>query len=192
MRIFYLRTLAAFFLPIADRQRLLERGLDFQPDIVIENGDYIYWSQLTLLGKSDPLVEAWHKIYVQIGTMDRSIPVLGTDNEAIFKDIVDPKIAKLYGTRLRSTPTFMLGDDHDLFENDEATDDFISLPPSPHSLQAARATQSLYYPEFLPNSTRSQSLPGSNTHDRLAGLSEVFGTLRYGKLLEGLLYDTKR
>ena len=181
-----------FFLPIADRQRLLERGLGFQPDIVIANGDHIYWDQLTLLSKSGPLVEAWHKIYAQIGTMDRNIPVLGTHNEAILKRIVDPQIAKLYGTRLRSTPTFMLSDDHDLFENDEATDELISLPPSAHSLQAARATQRLYYPEFLPDPTRSQKLPGSSATDRFAGLSEVFGTIRYGKLLETLLYDTKR
>ena len=181
-----------FFLPLAARQRLLQRGLAFQPDIVIANGDHIYWDQLTLLSKSGPLVDAWHKIYKQTGTMERSIPVLGTANEEILKRIVDPQIAKLYGTRLRSTPTYMLTDDHDLFENDEASEDFISLPPSQHSLEAARATQHLYYPEFLPDPTRPTSLPGSSAADRTAGLSEVFGTIRYGNLLETLLYDTKR
>jgi phosphodiesterase/alkaline phosphatase D-like protein len=179
-------------LSLADRQRLLERGLAFQPDLVIANGDHIYWDQITLLNKSGPLVEAWHKIYKQTGTMDRNISVLGTDNEAILKRIVDPQIAKLYRTRLRSTPSYMLTDDHDLFENDEASEEFISLPPSQHSLEAARATQSLYYPEFLPDPTLPTSLPGSSARDRIAGLSEVFGTIRYGKLLEALLYDTKR
>jgi phosphodiesterase/alkaline phosphatase D-like protein len=181
-----------FFLPIASRQRLLERGLAFQPDLVIANGDHIYWDQITLLNKSGPLVEAWHEIYKKIGTMDRNIPVLGTDNEEVLKRIVDPQIAQLYGTRLRSTPTYMLTDDHDLFENDEASDEFISLPPSQHSLEAARATQHLYYPEFLEDATRPDSLSGSSASDRISGLSEVFGTIRYGNLLEALLYDTKR
>ena len=181
-----------FFLPLAQRQQLLERGLAFQPDLVIANGDHIYWDQLTLLNKNESLIEAWHKIYRQTGTMDRNLPVLGTKNEAILKRIVDPQIAQLYGTRLRSTPGFMLTDDHDLFENDEANEELISLPPSKHSLEAARATQHLYYPEFLPDPTRPASLPGSSAKDRVAGLSEVFGTIRYGRLLEALLYDTKR
>lgn len=86
----------------------------------------------------------------------------------------------------------MLTDDHDLFENDEASEELISLPPSKHSLEAARATQHLYYPEFLQDDTRPVTLPGSSAADRLPGLSEVFGTIRYGKLLEALLYDTKR
>ena len=181
-----------FFLPLAIRQRLLERGLAFTPDLVVANGDHIYWDQLTLLNKPENLVKAWHDIYKQVGTLDRNLAVLGTKNEAILKRIVDPQIALLYGTRLRSTPTYMLTDDHDLFENDEASEELISLPPSKHALEAARATQYLYYPEFLSDDTRPESLPGTSATDRLPGLSEVFGTIRYGKLLEALLYDTKR
>ena len=130
-----------FFLPLAARQKLLHRGLEFEPDLVIANGDHIYWDQRTLLSKSGPLVEAWQKIYQQVGSMDRDMAVLGTSNEAILKRIVDPQIADLYGTTLRSTPSYMLTDDHDLFENDEAHDDYISLPPEAHSLEAARGAR---------------------------------------------------
>ena len=37
----------AAFLPVATRQRLLERGLSYSPDVVIANGDHIYWDQAT-------------------------------------------------------------------------------------------------------------------------------------------------
>ena len=63
-------------------------------------------------------------------------------------------------------------------------------------LQAARATQRLWYPEFLPDPARPSGLPGADTPDRAAdrpsGLSESFGTLRYGRLAEVLLYDVRR
>jgi hypothetical protein len=63
-------------------------------------------------------------------------------------------------------------------------------------LQAARATQRLWYPEFLPDPARPSGLPGADTPDRTAdrpsGLSESFGTLRYGRLAEVLLYDVRR
>src|SRR5258707_15322447 len=63
-------------------------------------------------------------------------------------------------------------------------------------LQSARATQRLWYPEFLPDPNRSPGLPGSDSPDqpsyRPSGLSESFGTLRYGRLAEVLLYDVRR
>jgi hypothetical protein len=59
-------------------------------------------------------------------------------------------------------------------------------------LQLARATQRLYYPEFLPNATQPPSLPWSSAGDRSVGLSESFGTLRFGRLAEILLYDVRR
>jgi hypothetical protein len=57
-------------------------------------------------------------------------------------------------------------------------------------LQLARATQGMYYPEFLPDLARPLGLPWSSTGDR--GVSESFGTLRYGRLVEMLLYDVRR
>ncbi len=183
----------AIFNSIEARQQLLKRGLSFCPDIVIANGDQIYYDERTMLKNKPPLViEAWQDLFDRLGTMDRNLPVFGTPNEQILKCVGDRQIAALYGTSLRSTPTFMLTDDHDLFENDEATSEEITLPPDNHMMDAARATQHLYYPEFLPDPNRPVNLPGSSASDRGDGLSEVFGTVRYGKLFEGLLYDTKR
>jgi hypothetical protein len=56
----------------------------------------------------------------------------------------------------------------------------------------ARATQSLYYPEFLPDATRPSGLPGSSFAGRALPISESFGTLRYGRLAEILLYTVRR
>jgi hypothetical protein len=38
---------------------------------------------------------------------------------------------------------------------------------------------------------RPRSLPGSGSRDRTRGVSEAFGTIRYGRLLEAMLYDCK-
>ena len=96
--------------------------------------------------------------------------------------------APLYGTLCRSTPVFFLQDDHDHFDNDEATDETVTFPPDNFMLQSARATQRLWYPEFLPDPNRSPGLPGSDSPDqsflRPSGLSESFGTLRYGRLVD--------
>jgi phosphodiesterase/alkaline phosphatase D-like protein len=87
---------------------------------------------------------------------------------------------------------FFLQDDHDHFDNDEATDDIITFPPSQFMVQLARATQHMYYPEFLPDVARPRGLPYSSMGDRPRGVSESFGTLRYGRLAEVLLYDIRR
>ena len=86
-----------------------------------------------------------------------------------------------------SASIFFLQDDHDHWENDGA--DVFPIPW--FQLQLARATQSLYYPEFLPDARRPVGLPWSHTPDR-GDLSESFGTLRYGDLAEVLLYDVRR
>lgn len=180
------------FISLAERQRLLQRGLAMKPDIVIANGDQIYWDQETMRRNKPPeVIEAWKRMHDILGMLDDSQAVAGTENEALIRRVGDRQIAQLYGVRLRSTPAFMLTDDHDLFENDEATDDYITLPPDDFRLQAARMVQHLYYPEFLPDRNRPQDLPGSGArgHD---SLSESFGSIRWGKLFEALLYDTKR
>jgi hypothetical protein len=59
-------------------------------------------------------------------------------------------------------------------------------------LALARATQQMYYPEFLPDATRPRGLPWSSAADRTDGVSESFGTIRYGRLVEVLLYDIRR
>ena len=127
-----------------------------------------------------------------LGTFNPDEPVVGFENEQILKRVAGPQIAELYGTRFRSTPMYFISDDHDYFENDDAIDRWITFPPENLELQLQRATQHLYYPEFLHDAERPLGLSGSAAADRSAGLSECFGTLRYGKLLEVLMYDCGR
>lgn len=180
------------FLEMASRHKLMQRGLSFNPDVVIANGDHIYWDQKTLAYRGESFQQPWLEMYEDFGSLDPNMPILGTSNEDILKRIADPQIALLYGVSFRSVPVFMLTDDHDLFENDEAHEGYISLPPETDKLAAARATQNLYYPEFLPDATRPADLQGSSNADRYPGFSEVYGTFRYGNLFEALMYDTKR
>jgi len=178
------------WLPSALRRRLLQRGLSFKPDALIANGDQIYWdlrapkasrgSGASMLGKEIA------------GVFDRAQPVFDTPNEAVFRRATGPQIIPQYGALLRSTPVFFMQDDHDYFDNDEATDDIITFPPDHFMLELARATRRLYYPEYLPDLNRPLGLPGASAPDRPPGVAEAFGTLRYGKLAEILLYDIRR
>ena len=175
------------------RHALLERALSFKPDAVIANGDHIYWDQRTWLESGSPAIRKLASdFYAKVGALDRNLPVFGTKNEIALKAAVDPQIIALYGTRLRSTPVFFFNDDHDYFENDEAEENFITFPPDHFELELARAVQHLYYPEFLPDATRSLMIPGTGAADRPSGVSECFGSLRYGQLIEVLMYDCGR
>ncbi len=177
------------FLPLATRIRLLERGLSFKPDALIANGDHVYWDLRTrasiALGGSKQ-AEAF------AGKFNRVLPVLGTENERVLTRAVGPQVAELYGTRCRSLPVFFIQDDHDYFENDEADDKFVSFPPDDFMLRLARASRRLYYPEFLPDENRPMGLASASALDSPRGVSECFGTLRYGQLLEALMYDCRR
>ena len=178
------------FLPPAVRNRLFRRALSFQPQAAVANGDHVYWDLLSpLTSKRYGASADAEKI---AGKFDRAGIVLGGDNETILKRAVDPQIAPIYGADFRSTPMFFVQDDHDYFDNDEATDDIITFPPTHFMLQLARATQVMYYPEFLPDVARPRGLPWSSAADRPDGVSETFGTIRYGRLAEILLYDIRR
>ena len=181
------------FLPAAVRQRLLRRGLSFAPDALIANGDHVYWDLLA--PRAAPKLGA-SKAAMGYARFDRDAPILGGANESALLRAAGEQISPLYGTLCRSTPVFFLQDDHDHFDNDEATDEAVTFPPDNFMLQSARATQRLWYPEFLPDPYRSPGLPGSDSPDqpglRPSGLSESFGTLRYGRLAEVLLYDVRR
>src|SRR5438552_5723638 len=181
---------ALTFLPAAIRNRLLRRALTFQPDAVVANGDHVYWDLLSPAG--GPRLGASAEAQRIAGTFSRSALVFGGSNETVLKLAAGPQIVPVYGTDFRSTPMFFLQDDHDYFENDEATDQIVTFPPSAFMLQLARATQRLYYPEFLPDATRPLGLAWSSLGDRDGGLSESFGTLRFGRLAEILLYDVRR
>jgi hypothetical protein len=178
------------FLPAAIRRRLLERGLSFKPDAVVANGDQVYWDLRA--PKGSKLLGGSPQAIAFAGTFDRSQPVFGGSNEIPFHRATGPQIVPLYGAACRSTPVFFMQDDHDYFDNDEATDDIITFPPDYFMLNLARATQQLYYPEFLPDIHRPLGLPGASAADRPSGVSESFGTIRYGRLAEILLYDIRR
>lgn len=179
-------------LPLSIRRSLFERALSFAPDIAIANGDHVYWDltfglSAAILGKSPDAIEI-------AGEFDRTLPVLGTENEQVLKRAVDAQIAQLYSTMFRSVPTFFMRDDHDYFENDDYRDEIpprYSFPPSDFSVELARATQWLNYPELLPYAGQPGDLPGAGAPDRPAGTNESFGTIRYGTLFEGLMYDCK-
>lgn len=179
-----------YWVPIAHRQKMLLTGLSHRPDAVIAVGDHVYWDLRSPKGSLNLGGSAIARKLV--GEFDRATPLLGTANEGKLKLAVSPQICDLYGTLFRSTPVFFLQDDHDYFENDEATEEIVTFPPDDFMLRLARATQSLYYPEFLPDLNRPLGLPAASAPDRTPGVSESFGTLRYGKLLEILMYDCRR
>ena len=177
------------FLPVAVRKRLLRRALSYKPDALIANGDQVYWDLAA--PRASPLLGASPRAKEYSGPFERNLPVLGTPNERFLKRAAGEQIAPLYTTDCRSTPVFFMRDDHDYFDNDEATDEIITFPPNHWMRDLARNTQRMYYPEFLPDATRPAGLPGASSLDRPPGVAESFGTLRYGKLAEVLLYEVR-
>tara|TARA_Y100000385_G_C13105220_1_gene647118 strand:- start:668 stop:2269 length:1602 start_codon:yes stop_codon:yes gene_type:complete len=176
---------------ISRRSALLKKGLSFNPDAIIAIGDQIYWDLEEVLPgiAGDGANEL---AFSEAGQFDKSIPILGTSNEEVLKKAVGPQVADLYGTHCRSTPVFMFNDDHDYFENDKATPSSITFPPRHFNLKLARTAQGMYWPEFLPDLNRPIGLSGSNASDKALHSSECFGTLRFGRLAEILMYDCRR
>jgi hypothetical protein len=179
-------------LPTSARNRLLRRALSFQPQAVVANGDHVYWDQRTKK-KDSGFAKGASPLAVQIaGKFDRSLPVLGDRNEEVLKRAAGPQIVPVYGVDFRSTPVFFVQDDHDYFDNDKANDRIVTFPPSWFMMQLARATRAMYYPEFLPDEQRPAGLPWASISPDAHGVSESFGTIRYGNLAEILLYDARR
>ncbi len=174
------------FIKTAFRQQLLSRGLSFDPDIVIANGDHIYWDRKSL---DNTFTKRLVKLRLDniYGHLDLDEPMTSKTNLESFRNIADAQIAELYGCLLRSKPVYFLTDDHDLLENDEAREDLVTFPPQGYMLDGAISTQSMYYPEFLSDRNRPPALTGQG-----GSYNRSYGTIRYGTLLEGLLYDAKR
>lgn len=175
-------------LPTPIRNRLLRRALSFEPDWAVANGDHVYWDL------HSPRVPPERRNPARLAAFDRSADVFGSTNETVLKRVAGPQIVPVYGTDSRSTPVFFLQDDHDYFDNDEGMDEIVTFPSPWFHLQLARATQQLYYPEFLPDPTRPPGLPWGSVGGGAAGagVSESFGTVRFGRLAEVLLYDVRR
>ena len=171
-------------LPTAVRNRFMRRALSFQPQAMVANGDQVYWDLHT------PRIPPAKRDYTRLNSFNRSALIFGDRNETVLKLAAGPQIMPVYGTDFRSTPVFFLQDDHDYFDNDEAWDEIITFPPVWFQLQLARATQKLYYPEFLPDEDRPRGLPWGSIGKE--AVSESWGTIRYGRLAEVLLYDVRR
>lgn len=169
-----------YWVPLAERRRMFARALSFSPDAVIANGDHVYWDQR--YGRGGMVLPR-----NPFGDFARDQPVLGGPNERRLQFAADAQIADLYGTLFRSIPVWFLQDDHDYFENDEASPTGVSFPPDDFMMRLARATRRLYFPEFLPDEGRPGDLPGT-----YGDYSEAFGTLRWGRSAEVLLYDCRR
>lgn len=165
------------------RRRLLRRALSFKPDATIAIGDHVYWDTR---GRSGMAMSQSPISRLTVAPFDTEQPALGGENEGRLKRIVQEQIPDVYGVALRSTPSFFVQDDHDYYENDEATEDLKTFPASPFMLEAATATQKLYYPEFV----NWQGL--NRLHEPDGNLSMHHGTLRFGKLVEMLIYDCRR
>ncbi len=177
------------YLPVSTRQRILRRALSFSPNLAIGVGDQVYWDQnVARRWSSGVALRERELIWGKYGSFDEDLPVFGSANEATLTGCLDEQIASLYSTDFRSVPLILSQDDHDYFENDEGTDDIMTFPPRNFTSRLGRASQSLYYPEFLPDQNRPVHLAGSARN----GMSENYGSYRWGSLLELLMYDCRR
>ena len=177
------------FLPMATRRALLARGLSFKPDALIAIGDQVYWDQRTTLEAQSPRRQRAVDLYAKAGFLDWSLAATSQHNDAVLKLVAGEQITPLYDTQLRSTPSYFINDDHDYFENDEATDRFVTLPPYAYQQRFADHVRNLYLPDFLSDPRRTQPLVGDRKVPSGQHVNASFGALRWGKLAEILMYD---
>ena len=176
--------------PLRVRQAILSKLVSLKPHAIVANGDHVYWD---LFAPRIPrnMVRAKLRLPTQADLINQSRSLERRTKVFLLKTGAE-QIAPLYGTMCRSTPVFFVQGDHDYYDNDEASDEMITFPPSETMLRLARATQKLLYPEFLPDPNRPQGLPGTREDEGRGEISSNYGTLRYGRLLEVLLYDNRR
>ena len=160
------------------------RAYRSSPQAVVANGDHVYWDLLAPVGNARCSACRPKRVKLSPAHSIARRSCSAATTKRVLKRAAGPQIVPVYGTDFRSTPVFFMQDDHDYFDNDEATDEAVTFPPSQFMLSLARATQNMYYPEFLQTSRVRSALPFSSAGDRVWGISESFGTIRYGRLAE--------
>jgi phosphodiesterase/alkaline phosphatase D-like protein len=172
------------------RRRLFDLVLEHEPDLVIANGDHVYFDLPALDRiRENPLLDVMSGfVRAMSAVFDPRLPVLGSANEAALTIVGDDQIASIYGVRFRSTPIFFITDDHDYFDNDDATKERVTFPPDAFHRALRNALQALYFPEFIVEREFGSGFPGLSNRDGVQ-LSSHFGEIQYGDLLSGLLYD---
>jgi len=178
------------FKPIAYRQRMLDLMLEKKPDLVIANGDHIYWDYKSWVENIDSTLGqmAMRLFLNSYGSFDENLPVKGTENESTLLAIADEQIARLYGVRFRSTPVCFVTDDHDYFDNDDASPESVTFPPNEFHQSLRNLVQALYFPEFIVEESLPTDFPGYKKEGGVE-LSTHFGSVKYGDLFSGVYYD---
>ena len=178
------------FKPVTYRKALFDILLKDEPDVVIANGDHIYWDFHSWVENREGWFAktAMQKVMDMKGGFDETLPVMGTLNEETLINIADEQLASIYGVAFRSTPVLFITDDHDYFDNDDSTPEKTTFPPNNFHQDLRDTLQRFYFPEFIVQSDEEKSLPGV-FEKQGAMLSKQYGRLRFGKLLDTLLYD---
>ncbi|WP_158681729.1 hypothetical protein [Microbulbifer pacificus] len=178
------------FKPVVYRQKLFDTIIEQKPDMVISNGDHIYWDYRSWVKNPD---SAMARMAIDLflgtyGSFDETLPVKGTKNEITLQAIADEQIGKAYGVRFRSTPVYFVTDDHDYFDNDDATPELVTFPPNNFHQDLRDTLQAQYFPEYIVEEELPSVFPGYTTENSIA-LSTHFGMARFGDLFCGALYD---
>jgi hypothetical protein len=178
------------FKPADYRRRLFDLMLEEKPDLVVANGDHVYFDLPAMARlRENPMIKALSGFLRGINAaFDPNQPVLGSANEAALTTVGDDQIASIYGVRFRSTPVFFVTDDHDYFDNDDATIERVTFPPDAFHRSLRNTLQKLYFPEFIMERDPGLGFPGISSRDGVR-LSTHFGEVRVGDLFSGLLYD---
>jgi hypothetical protein len=79
-------------------------------------------------------------------------------------------------------------DDHDYFDNDDASPELVTFPPDQFHQDLRNTLQSLYFPEYIVDTPLPKDVPGQLQVNGV-NLSTHYGVVNYGSLFSGLLYD---
>jgi len=178
------------FRPPAYRRRLFDLALETGPDLVIANGDHVYFDLSRMRQVQNHFLQslvtrAMRNVAYRF---DAQAPVFGHANEESLIGVGDDQVAQIYGVRFRSTPVFFITDDHDYFENDDATPELVTFPPPAFHRALRDGLQRLFFPEFPADDPLPRGIPGLHVEQGLP-ISRTFGEVRYGDLFNGMLFD---